>query len=359
VKLTKSLALGFGLGVALLSLGGAPARAQVSGRFPGSQPANGRNGRGNGSGLPQTPGVYPGPNGTQVRVLPPESLGPNSLGLIERDFQRMRATSSDPDNFLYGRWNPRYEVINPPAQYYPSSGGYYGPGYCPPGGYYPQAGYGYYGGYGSQYYGGNSGYAGPQTVIQREYVVIQEDGGDRDSRRAGEAAGRGESGNRKPAEDDFYLRGRADRAASESLSDALDDIRKAWLNGDFERLRARFKTDGKVRIYPRGQYKYSVDAKEFAAMLKDAMIRIDTISFELDRPRSDSAGRVLVTGKHVFIDADKTKHETYVSYGLERADGKWRIVEAGSSSQPITRHEDVSAGPNPDDAGAERGSLQK
>ena len=29
----------------------------------------------------------------------------------------------------------------------------------------------------------------------------------------------------------------------------------------------------------------------------------------------------------------------YVSYGLVRRDGVWRIVEAGSSSQPIRAHE--------------------
>ncbi|MFN3653172.1 MAG: nuclear transport factor 2 family protein [Armatimonadota bacterium] len=144
----------------------------------------------------------------------------------------------------------------------------------------------------------------------------------------------------------FYL----DRQpAAEGLTDALDDIRKAWLNGDFERLKARFEPAGKVGIFLKGDFKYAMDAPEFQRVIRDAMSQIDTLAFELDRPRSEEAGRVFVTGKHTFLNAEKERKETFISYGLLRVDGKWKIVEAGSSSEPITAHRHPAAEPEPKD----------
>jgi hypothetical protein len=62
---------------------------------------------------------HPQPPKPIVIELAPEPLMPNSLGLLERDFQRMRATSPNPDKFMGGRWNPRYQTIQPPIQYQP------------------------------------------------------------------------------------------------------------------------------------------------------------------------------------------------------------------------------------------------
>ncbi|HEU4751593.1 MAG TPA: hypothetical protein VFU47_00715, partial [Armatimonadota bacterium] len=134
----------------------------------------------------------------------------------------------------------------------------------------------------------------------------------------------------------FYL---GNRKESESLSDALDDIRKAWLNGDVERIRSRFKAETKIRIYPKGEYKYSVESRDFSAMIQDAMKRIDTIAFEFDRPQSEDPNRAFVTGKHTFVDADQQRQTTYISYTLERLDGRWYITGAGSSSSPIAKHQ--------------------
>jgi len=250
--------------------------------------------------------------------------------LIEEGFRRLRSGSRNPDNYLGGRYNPEYITIYPPR--YNNNGGGWG------GGWYGYPGYGYYGGYpygygypayGNGYpYGYGYGLPGqplPQVPLQRDVIVQRE-------------APRDVQPEQRPRDngDGFYLGG---RAANESISDALDDIRKAWLNGDVNRLKARLKSDGKVRVYLKGEYKYSMDNREFAALVKDAMTRFDTIAFELDRPQSEEAGRAFVTGKHTYTDADKTKQEVYVSYGLQRVDGKWLIVEAGSSATPVTRHQ--------------------
>lgn len=278
-------------------------------------------------------GQQPG-NGTTVQVLPPDSLGPGSLGLLERDFEYMRSTSRDPDHFLHGRWNPRYQVVGPAVTVYPGAGGYYG------GGWPAYGAYGYY-----NPYGGFGGYYGPQ-VVQPQVIIVPGQGATPQPAapaqpstqpmvpaRPDTAPPSGDTGKG----DDFYLKA---RPTDESFSDALDDIRKAWLNGDWDRLKSRFETDGKVRIYPRGHYKYSVDSQAFATMLKDAMARIDTVSFDFDRPKPQDGGKVFVTGKHVFTDADKSKQTTYISYTLQRVQGRWKIVEAGSSLEPISAHTD-------------------
>jgi hypothetical protein len=258
------------------------------------------------------------------------------LGLLEREFQYMRRTAPQPDKFLYGRWNPRYQVINP----LPSGGGgghYYQynnfPVY-PYGGYY--GGYNPYGGLGvgGSFGYGYSPYNVPQVVNQQEVVVVQQRAQELQRQQTQPPAPRATEP--KPDLGDFYLGGGGKQ--SETITDALDDIRKAWLNGDFARINARFRPDGRVKVYPKGQYKFTVEAKDFTAMLKDAMTKVDTMSFEFDRPRSEAAGPVLVTGVHTFVDADKQKQTTYISYGLERSGGKWLIVEAGSSSTPILKH---------------------
>jgi hypothetical protein len=315
----------------------APAGAQQTAQAPRPTPPTSQSAPYT-SALPQYRG-RPNQPRPYVRELPPEPLGPNSLGLLEREFQYMRRTAPYPDKFLYGRWNPRYEVVTPPVTQYPGGGGYYYPNVPYYGGY-------YYNGYPNPYGVGVYGYAPnriPTTVVQQEVVVVQERA--RDLQQSGAlkdaprtpAPTRDERSGNKGQLEDFYLGG---SKQNETISDALDDIRKAWLNGDVARLSARFKTEGKVRVYPRGEYKYTVEAKEFTSMLKDAMTKIDTVSFEFDRPKAEEAGRLLVTGAHTFVDADKEKRTTYVSYGLERTGGRWLITEAGSSAVPIAKHQD-------------------
>ena len=43
---------------------------------------------------------------------------------------------------------------------------------------------------------------------------------------------------------------------------------------------------------------------------------------------------------HTYIDPEKNKREVYVSYGLVRDNGRWKIAEAGSSTTPIRQHEE-------------------
>lgn len=316
-----------GLAVGALTLALAPAAmAQSSSRRPVS---------------PAVPGYQPhhgGGGGTYIRQMPPPPLGPNSLGLIEQGFQAMRNSSPRPNEFLYGRWNPRYEVVTQPHHGgVPIPGGYYYPSPYPP--VYGYPGYPY--GYAPYGYGYGYGYQGP--VIQREVIIYGQGqpgygnpgyGNPSYGPMPNQQPGAGAPPQRpqtptRPTGEDFYLRGGAGQA--ETLSGALDEIRKAWLNGDFERFQSRVRLDGKLKIFVGGEQKYSMEGREFAAMIKDAMAKIDTLAFEFERPKSEEGGRATVAGKHTFLDQGKQKQTTSISYTLERVGGSWKIVEAGSA----------------------------
>jgi hypothetical protein len=73
-------------------------------------------------------------------------------------------------------------------------------------------------------------------------------------------------------------------------------------------------------------------------MTRDAMSRLDTLSFELDAPKTKAEGRAFVTGKHGFKDANGEKREVHVSYLMAKEEGRWYIAEAGSGGAPIRGH---------------------
>jgi hypothetical protein len=271
-----------------------------------------------------------------VRQLPPERLHPNSPGLIEQGFEYLRRTSPNPDKFMGGRWNPRFEVVNPTPwwSYVPPTGGGYYPYFPPAYGYYGYPNYGYQSfGYYPQNYG--YGYAGP-TAVQREVIVVPQvvPQASQPYRQPAADASR-KSAPPKSGSEDFYL-----KESQEGVSAALDDLRKAWLDADAERLRARIKPDASIRIYPGGQYRYSVASADFVAMMGSAAKRLQTFSMEFDRPRSLGEDRVFVSGRHVYRDANGAEAETNVSYVLERVKDRWVIAEAGSGTAPISSHRD-------------------
>jgi hypothetical protein len=307
---------------------------QFNGRFRNFNPGN------------PPPG---GPGNTRPPYLPPGvqetyPLAPFTQPDILRNYLQMRATSPRPNDFMGGQFNPQYRSTRTPRDSYFPPYGYVDP--------YPYVDYGYggysYGGYAfnpvagapifpSIYSGYGSWYPQylPQNrvIVQREVIYVKpevraEDPGERTEPRPSTGS--------QPAAGDYYLV----RPREETLNDAIEDMRRAWLNGDYARFRARVREDGKVRIYLKGKYQYSVDGQDFGQMTHDAMTRIDTTGFELDQVQKTGENRAFVSGKHTYVDPDKSKREVYVSYGLVREKGHWHISEAGSSSSPITKHEE-------------------
>lgn len=290
--------------------------------------------------------------------LPPESLGPRSLGLLERDFMTMRATSPNPDAFANGRWNPRFQLRTPYPNYIPSYGGY---------------GFGGYGGYGNGGYlynrGGiyfNSpygfgGYSQPYTservYIERQIIIIPQERANGYDNGNGGVRKRAPRNNGGGADQEFYLRRPRSRPTpkatekSESLSDALAAVRQAWLNGDFDKLSKYLPAKGKVRLYLKGKFAYALEAAEFSSVTRDAMKRLDTLDFSLEKPTMLSASKAFVSGTHVVraakqpsasgaVSKPAQKTSVYISYLLEKQNGVWKITQAGSSTTPVKSHVD-------------------
>lgn len=258
-------------------------------------------------------------------------------GLIDRSFQIMRRTSPFPNQFAGGIYNPRpFHHSFRPGRFgysYPLFGdfayGGYAFGYGPAiyGGYVPSV-YSLYGSWYPPYIPTDHVY-----IIER-YVVsdrraLEDSPPDREEKADSSRAPATEEG-------DYYLAPRS----GETLDDVVADIRHGWMNGDFARLKTRLPEKGRVRIYLKGKYKYSVDAPDFGQMTQDAMRRIDTTSFTIDRVKRLAEDRAFVSGKHVYYDPEHEKHEVYVSYGLVKEDGRWKIAEAGSATEPIAAHSD-------------------
>jgi hypothetical protein len=256
-------------------------------------------------------------------------------GLIDRNFEIMRQTSPFPDRFANGFYNSRPFIRHfghPFGRFYPGFGGFYYPGYA------LSLGSSLYGFVPSVYSTYGSWYP-PYLPVTNVYIIEPDDTRDR-TQATPSAAEREEpsesSRSSSDSDSEYYLAPRS----GETVEDALADIRHAWMNSDFTALKSRLRSDGRVRIYLKGKYKYSVDAGDFAQMTQDAMSRIDTVSFTLDRVTRQGGDRVFASGKHVYNDPNHVKHEVYVSYLLVKEDGHWKIAEAGSSTEPITAHSD-------------------
>jgi len=267
-------------------------------------------------------------------------------GSIDRNFQQMRRTSPHPWRFAGGAYNPRPVHGFGYGTYYtyPNYGNYWYGGYSF--GYAP----GFYAGYVPSVYSYYGSWYPPYLPVERVYIIERERVIDRSQEGSSapeqRSEGSGSQDRGSATTDGEYYLAPAPRpesgatAASESLEDTAAAIRSAWLNGDAERLQARISKKGKVRIYLSGKYKYSVDAADFGQMSRDAMERIETIGFTLDRVQKRGNDRAFVSGKHTYYNPERQKQTVHVSYGLVREQGRWMIAEAGSGQEPITTHKD-------------------
>lgn len=116
---------------------------------------------------------------------------------------------------------------------------------------------------------------------------------------------------------------------------ALGDIRQAWLDAEVDRLAYYIATDQPIGIYFDGAYSYSLSSDDYYSMTLDAMSNLRTTAMEFDTPTWINANAVFCTGRHIFDDPDGQRQVVYVSYRLQRANERWRIVAVGSSPGPI------------------------
>lgn len=128
-------------------------------------------------------------------------------------------------------------------------------------------------------------------------------------------------------DDDYDLYSTAPQT---SMRDTMEDIKAAWLDGDGGRLLEHVNQAIPVRIYQKGEYKYSLEPDDFRDVTKDALNRVQTKDFEWTNVEKTSAEEVHLEAKHTLTDPDGEKHVIRLTYTLEKARGSWWITETGT-----------------------------
>ncbi len=116
---------------------------------------------------------------------------------------------------------------------------------------------------------------------------------------------------------------------------SLNDIRRAWFDGDISTFAYHLTDDVDIRVYFDGEYEYSTTTEDYYAMTADAMSTTQTVSLDFDDPIWLSTNEFFVTGRHMFYDPNDERQTVYVSYRLRKLGGEWYIVSVGSSLDPI------------------------
>ena len=119
------------------------------------------------------------------------------------------------------------------------------------------------------------------------------------------------------------------------LRQATDALREAFRYSSIEPLADITDPGVRISIFRRGKYEYTIEANDFLDMTRDAMRATDTISFDLYRFKQRSSGVVVVSGKHVYRNGDGERRTVYVSYVLERLNGRWILTQVGTAPDRI------------------------
>ncbi|MGQ9525448.1 MAG: hypothetical protein ACUVTZ_11505 [Armatimonadota bacterium] len=118
-----------------------------------------------------------------------------------------------------------------------------------------------------------------------------------------------------------------------SLKETLDDIRDAWVHGEFDLLLRHLHSEGKIHVSIRGKYAYSLTPEDYRDMTKDAVENTDTKSFEWVRTEKLSDDEVIAKARHEFLDKDGERRTVYATYRLKQDHGVWWIVGVGTSNR--------------------------
>ena len=154
--------------------------------------------------------------------------------------------------------------------------------------------------------------------------------------------------NRAPKQDDGPTVGGKNGAAQnpqasatpqERLIDkAAADIAKAWKSGDIQSLSAYIDPNAKISISLRGKYQYSLDARDYLDLTRDAFAATKTVRFEMDAPVRKERGVYLLTERHVYQNKDGAERTVYVNYVLELKDDKYQITQVGSAPDKVDNY---------------------
>jgi hypothetical protein len=130
----------------------------------------------------------------------------------------------------------------------------------------------------------------------------------------------------------YYL----ERRPPDSQHQMLSDLRAAWMLRDPSYLTRYIRPESYIGIYLDGQYAYSLPAQDYIDMTRDAIraVRTEQIRFYRIAKRGDT--QLVVRGEHQYIDdATGVRRLVYIQYTFEQVDGRWYLIEAGSSANRL------------------------
>ena len=124
-------------------------------------------------------------------------------------------------------------------------------------------------------------------------------------------------------------------SARRSLRDSLDNVEVAWETGDSDLLLRYASESGKLDVFFKGDYSYTINYEDYSGMTRDAMQTLGTIEFKFDDIKMRRTDEAVAYGYHTYYDSDDDYQKIYVSYTLRRMGSQWYITEVGSSPDPL------------------------
>jgi hypothetical protein len=130
----------------------------------------------------------------------------------------------------------------------------------------------------------------------------------------------------------YYL----ERRPPDSQQQLLSDLRAAWMLRDPSYLTRYIRPESYIAIYLDGQYAYSLPAQDYIAMTRDAIRAVRTEQIRFYRVAKRGETQLVVRGEHQYIDdATGVRRLVYIQYTFEQVDGRWYLIEAGSSANRL------------------------
>ena len=163
--------------------------------------------------------------------------------------------------------------------------------------------------------------------------------------------------------------------SADSYQAAFADIARGWSDGDIKLIRRHTRdADTRLSVFLNKKYSYSIASGDFLQITRDALDRLNTVSFDFTRLRKAKNGDVTAFGRHVYRVSDTSsrsgsdgdtvpfdqngsdssssspygqssdpasgeKKTVYVSYTLRNKDDKWYIIAVDSSEHSLSASE--------------------
>ncbi len=134
--------------------------------------------------------------------------------------------------------------------------------------------------------------------------------------------------------DDYYLNHPYEGQDPE-VDTAISALVDGFRGGNIQALVDLTDPNVRIAVFLKGRYEYSLAPNDYLDMTRDMLRNTDTIQFELYRVHRRAAGVYVISGKHVYRDPDGRTRTVYVSYVLERINGRLTLTQVGTAPDHI------------------------